>query len=84
MKTKWQMTSSEPVVEVVILVRLHVVLPAAVGGGGGDEQVHRVPHEGEGGGEDEEAGPEAAVVVEMLHRVHAQPSERLNIRVPVV
>ena len=78
------MTLSEPVVEVVVLVRLHVVLPAAVGGGRGDEQVHRVPHEGERGGEDEEAGPEAAVVVEVLHWVHAQPSERLNVRVAVV
>ena len=43
-----------------------------------------VPHEGKGSGEEEEGGANAAVVVEMLNGVHAQPSERLNVRVAMV
>ena len=42
------------VVEVVEYVRLDVVLKARVGGGGREQQVHAVPHEGEGRGEDVE------------------------------
>ena len=74
----------EPVVEVVVLVRLEVVLPPAVRGGGADQEVDAVPHEGEGGGVDEEGGTEAAEVVEVLQGVHAQPRERFNVGVAVV
>ena len=43
-----------------------------------------VPPEGEGGGEEDEGGRQAAEEVEVLHWVHAEPGERLNVRVAVV
>ena len=71
-------------VEVVVLVTLEVVLPAAVRGRGRDEEMDAVPHEGEWRGEDKEGWTHARVVVEVLDGVHAQPSERLDVGVAVV
>ena len=53
-------------VEVVVLVWLEVVLPAAVRGSRADEEVDAVPHEGEGGGVHQEGGAQTAEVVEVL------------------
>ena len=41
-------------------------------------------HESEGRGVEEEGGSEAAEVVEVLQRVHAQSGEGLDVSVPVV
>ena len=71
-------------VKVMILVRLKVIFPSTVRSGRRYEQVNPVPHESKGGGKDEEGGADAAVVVEMLNGVHAQPSERLDVRVAMV
>ena len=71
-------------VKVMILVRLKVIFPSTVRSRGRHEQVNPVPHESKGGGKDEEGGAHAAVVVEVLDRVHAQPRERLDVRVTVV
>ena len=74
----------KPVVKVVVLICLEVILPPAVRSRWRYQQVDPVPHEGKGSGEEEEGGANAAVVVEMLNGVHAQPSERLNVRVAMV
>ena len=71
-------------VKVMILVRLKVIFPSTVRSRGRYEQVNPVPHESKGGGKDEEGGTDAAVVVEVLDRMHAQPRERLDVRVTVV
>ena len=78
------MTLSEPVVEVVVLVRLEVVLPPAVRGGRAQQEVDAVPPEGEGRREEDEGGRQAAEEVEVLHWVHAEPGERFNVSVAVV
>ena len=61
-----------------------MVLPATVGGSRADQEVDAVPHEGEGGGVDQEGGSQAAEVVEVLHRVHGEAGEGLNVSVAVV
>ena len=61
-----------------------MILPAAVRGCRADEEVDAVPHEGEGGGVDQEGGAQAAEVVEVLQGVHTEPREGLNVRVAVV
>ena len=71
-------------VEVVVLVWLEVVLPPTVRGRRADEEVDAVPHEGEGGGVDQEGGTQTAEVVEVLQGMHAQTRERFNVRVAVV
>ena len=81
MHTNWEFI---PVVKVVVLICLEVILPPAVRSRWRYEEVDPVPHEGKGSGKEEEGGSDAAVVVEMLNGVHAQPSERLNVRVAVV
>ena len=43
-----------------------------------------VPHEVEGGHEEEEARRHATEVVHVLNRVHAEAAEGLDVRVPVV
>ena len=48
------------------------------------QEMHTIPEEGEGGGEEEEGGPDAAEVVEVLDGVHAEPGEGLDVRVAVV
>ena len=73
-----------PVVEVVVLVGLHGVLPATVASRRGEEDVDAHPGEDEGGGVEQEGGGEAGEVVEVLHRMHRQAGEGLNVCVPVV
>ena len=71
-------------VKVMILVRLKVIFPSTVRSRRRYEQVNPVPHESKGRGKDEEGWADAAVVVEVLDGVHAQPRERLDVRVTVV
>ena len=66
------------------VVGLEVVLEAAVACTWREQQVDTVPQEVEGGGEEGEGGEDAGEVVEVLHRVHAQPSEWLHVGVAVV
>ena len=49
-----------------------------------EQQVDAVPPEGEGGGEEDEGGRQAAEEVEVLHWVHAQTRERFYVCVAVV
>lgn len=43
-----------------------------------------VPEHDERARVDEQTGSNARVVVQVLHRMHAQPAERLNVRVAVM
>ena len=61
-----------------------MVFPSAVRRRWGYQQVDTIPHESKGCCKDEEGGPDTAVVVEVLDGVHAQPRERLDVRVTVV
>ena len=89
----------ESVMEVVILVWLEVVLPAAVRGCWTDQEMNPIPpkklflnnlnatflvHEGKRCRVNQERRAEAAEVVEMLDGMHTQSGERLNVGVPVV
>ena len=71
-------------VKVVVLVCLEMVFPSTVRGRWGNEQMDTVPHEGKGGGKDEEGGSDTAVVVEVLDGMHAQPREGFDVGVAVV
>ena len=73
-----------PMVQVVVLVCLEMVFPSTVRGRWGNEQMDTVPHEGKGGGKDEEGGSDTAVVVEVLDGMHAQPREGFDVGVAVV
>ena len=68
----------------MVLVWLEVVLPSTVRGGRTDQEVDAVPHEGEGGGVDQEGGAQATEVVEVLQGMHAETREGFNVRVAVV
>jgi len=72
------------VVDVVKLVGLHVVLPPGVASGRGQEEMHAVEEEVHRMHAAVEAREEAAEVVDMLHRVHAETSKGLYIYVTMM
>ena len=71
-------------VEIVILVGLNVIFPAAVRRRRRYQEVNPVPQEGEGRGKEEKGWAHTAVVIEMLHRVHGEAGEGLDVSVAVV
>jgi hypothetical protein len=65
-------------------ITLEVVLVSTVAGRWTEEKVNAVPHEGKWGTEKDKAGKHARIVVEMLHRMHAESRKGLCISITMV
>ena len=70
--------------QIVILIRLKMILPATVRSSWRYEKMDSIPHEGKRRGEDQKRRADTAVVVEMLDRVHAEAREGFDVSVTVV
>ena len=72
------------VVQVVVLVRLHVVFPARMGRCRRNQQVDSIPQKHEWRCEEKQGWVNTSVIIQVLYGMHAQARERFNVCISVV